>query len=69
MKEPFLSFMYTQTLYQWLHTLKQDGRTIDENIDDFYQLVAWNDLLETKEYLVVRHLSELQWFIQDMLFL
>jgi hypothetical protein len=49
--------------------LKQDGRTIDENIDDFYQLVAWNDLLETKEYLVVRHLSELQWFIQDMLFL
>jgi biotin operon repressor len=40
--------------------LKQDGRTIDEYIDDFYQLVAWNDLLKTKEYLVARHLSELQ---------
>jgi len=59
MKEHFLSFWYIQTLYQWIHTLREGGWTIDKYTDDFYQLVAMNDMLKTKKQLVSIYLNGL----------
>lgn len=59
MKEHFLSFWYIQTLYQCIHTLRQGGSTIDKYTDDFYQLVAMNNMLKTEKQLVSIYLNGL----------
>jgi hypothetical protein len=45
----FFSFGYSQTLYQRLHTLKQEGKYVNDYTDEFYQLVPRNDLEEIDE--------------------
>lgn len=69
MRNNFLSFGYSQTLYQRLYMLKQEGKFINDYTDEFYQLVSRNDLLETVEQLVVRYLNGLHQYVQDILYL
>jgi hypothetical protein len=45
----FFPFGYSQTLYQRLHTLKQEGKYVNDYTDEFYQLVPMNDLEEIDE--------------------
>jgi hypothetical protein len=44
-----LAIGYTQTLYQRLYALKQEGKSVNKYTDDFYELVARNNLVKTKE--------------------
>jgi hypothetical protein len=43
MKGHFLPFGYTQTI-QRLHMLRQGAKSVDDYTEEFYQLVARNDL-------------------------
>lgn len=52
MKGHFLPFGYTHSLFQRLHALRQCARFVDDYMEEFYQLVARNDLSETEEQLV-----------------
>ncbi|XP_022864288.1 uncharacterized protein LOC111384260 [Olea europaea var. sylvestris] len=54
MKGHFLPFGYTQTLFQRLHSLRQGARSVNDYTEEFYQLVARNDLSETEEQMVAR---------------
>lgn len=60
MKSQFLSFGYTQTLFQQLHALRQGARSVDGYIEEFYQLITRNDLLETEEQVVELYLGGLR---------
>jgi len=40
--------------------LKQEGKSINDYTNKFYQLVSRNDLVETKEQLVALYLSGLR---------
>jgi hypothetical protein len=44
---------YMQTLFQWLHTLRQGARFVDDYTKKFYRFIAQNDLSEAEEELVV----------------
>ncbi|XP_068649233.1 uncharacterized protein [Aristolochia californica] len=67
MKGQFLPFGYTQTLFQRLHLLRQGSRSVDDYTEEFYQLLARNDLSETEEQLVARYLGGLRQPLQDVL--
>ncbi|XP_022843219.1 uncharacterized protein LOC111366753 [Olea europaea var. sylvestris] len=67
MKGHFLPFGYTQTLFQRLHSLRQRARSVNDYTEEFYQLVARNDLSETEEQMVARYLGRLRQPLQDVL--
>ncbi|XP_042386450.1 activity-regulated cytoskeleton associated protein 1-like [Zingiber officinale] len=67
MRTHFLPFDYTQTLFQRLHTLRQGTRTVDDYTEEFYQLIARNDLSETEEQTTARYLAGLRQPLQDSL--
>ncbi|KAE8676682.1 putative CCCH-type zinc finger family protein [Hibiscus syriacus] len=67
MKGHFLPFGYTQTLFQRLHALRQGARSIDDYTEEFYQLVARNDLSEMEEQMVAWYLGGLRQPLQDVL--
>ncbi|XP_022897834.1 uncharacterized protein LOC111411547 [Olea europaea var. sylvestris] len=67
MKGHFLPLDYTQTLFQRLHSLRQGARSVNDYTEEFYQLVARNDLSETEEQIVARYLGRLRQPLQDVL--
>ncbi|XP_065620600.1 uncharacterized protein LOC136063732 [Quercus suber] len=66
LREQFLPFNYTQSLYKDLHNLKQEG-SVEEYTEAFHQLVVRVDLNESEEQMVARYLSGLKPSIQDVL--
>ena len=66
LREQFLPFNYTQSLYKDLHNLKQEG-SVEEYMEAFHQLVVRVDLNESEEQMVARYLSGLKPSIQDVL--
>ncbi|XP_022851940.1 uncharacterized protein LOC111373620 [Olea europaea var. sylvestris] len=67
MKWHFLPFGYTQTLFQRLHSLRQGARSVNDYTEEFYQLVARNDLSETEKQMVALYLGGLRQPRQDVL--
>ncbi|KAL4204655.1 hypothetical protein AMTRI_Chr01g133100 [Amborella trichopoda] len=63
LREQFLPFNYTQTMFQRLHTRWQAGRSFDDYTEEFYQLVARNNLSETEEQQVARYILYSLWTI------
>ena len=59
LREQFLLFNYTQTMYQHMQNLRQGSRSIDDYTEQFYQLVARNDLAESKQ-MVTQYLEGLR---------
>jgi hypothetical protein len=67
MKGHFLPFGYTQTLCQRLLMLRQGAKSVDDYTEEFYQLVARNDLSKIEGQLVARYLGSLGKSLQDVL--
>lgn len=66
-EEAILTYNYTQIIYQRLHTFSQGRRSVNDYTEDFYKLVARNDLAESKEQLVEWHIGGLHPSIEAVL--
>ena len=53
-------------MYQRLQNLRQGTNTVNDYADEFYQLIARNDIMETEEQLTTRFVGGLRMQIQDM---
>ncbi|GJX18063.1 reverse transcriptase domain-containing protein [Tanacetum coccineum] len=52
-------------MYQWLQNLKQGSKSVEDYSSEFYQLIAMNDIQETKDQLVSRYIGGLRVQIMD----
>ncbi|MDQ4222769.1 retrotransposon gag domain-containing protein, partial [Pseudomonas aeruginosa] len=66
LKATFLPYNYQSLMYQRLQNLRQGTRTVNDYADEFYQLIARNDIMETEEQLTARFVGGLRIQIQDM---
>ena len=66
MKATFLPYNYQSLMYQRLQNLRQGTKSVNDYADEFYQLIARNDIMETEEHLTPRFVGGLRMQIQDM---
>ena len=66
MKATFLPYNYQSLMYQRLQNLRQGTKSVNDYADEFYQLIARNDIMETEEQLTARFVGGLRMQIQDM---
>src|SRR5574338_70000 len=66
MKATFLPYNYQSLMYQRLQNLRQGTKTVNDYVDEFYQLIARNDIMETEEQLTSRFIGGLRMQIQDI---
>ncbi|KAG5536304.1 hypothetical protein RHGRI_023921 [Rhododendron griersonianum] len=67
MRASFLPHNYTRSLYQQLQNLRQGSKSVDDYTQEFYQLLARNDLSESQDQLVSRYIGGMREQFQDAL--
>ena len=60
MKATFLSCNYQYLTYQRLQNLRQGTKIVNDYAEEFYQLIARNDIMETEEQLTARYVGGLR---------
>ena len=60
MQATFLPYNYQCLLYQKLQNLRQGTRSVDEYTTELYQLITRNEVYETEDQLVARHIRGLK---------
>lgn len=60
LRREFLPFNYARSLYQKLQNLRQGPRSIDAYTEEFYQLLARNDIDESDDQLISRYVGGLR---------
>src|SRR5574338_448148 len=66
MKATFLPYNYQSLMYQRLQNLRQGTKNVNNYADEFYHLIARNDIMETEEQLTARFVGGLRMKIQEM---
>ncbi|KAF7119350.1 hypothetical protein RHSIM_Rhsim13G0219800 [Rhododendron simsii] len=67
MQASFLPHNCTRSLYQQLQNLRQGSKSVDDYTQEFYQLLARNDLSESQDQLVSRYIGGMREQFQDAL--
>ncbi|XP_031387148.1 uncharacterized protein LOC116200441 [Punica granatum] len=65
MRATFLPYNFRRIMYQRPQNLRQGSRSVDDYTNEFYQLVARNELQETEDQLVARYIGCLRVQLQD----
>ena len=67
LQEKFLPLDYAQTLFRWFQNLEQNLSTLEELMNEFYQLSIHVDHQEIDEQLAARYVNCLKFSILDEL--